>query len=95
MEKLPFMIHGMSITDQAKAANVGAKQRLRCSVHQRDKAFTSELRMSAGIFAVENVMSGRPDIAKFAPLGRRLVMLLKRRRQRVPTTSRDALSLCP
>jgi len=29
MEKLPFFIHGMSITDQAEASNVGAEHRLR------------------------------------------------------------------
>lgn len=29
MEKLPFMIHGMSITDQAAKDNVGPKHRLR------------------------------------------------------------------
>jgi hypothetical protein len=29
MEKLPFFIHGMSISDQAAAGNVGAEHRLR------------------------------------------------------------------
>jgi hypothetical protein len=31
MEKLPFFIHGMSITDQAAASNVGPEHRLPCS----------------------------------------------------------------